>query len=215
MSARARELAPYFVVLGAGIYFFDLAEHFQFPSIAGRIGPDAWPKLVLVLLCAVCVFEILRRLIIAVRARPSGIQGAAPHGPNPHGPNPHGSNLHGAISHKVIPHGTAQDDVEQDGDLAIEDGPVHPGLVAGAVAATVVYLLILETTGFFLTTFVYMAILMWLGGFRRPTILLPLSAAAALVFMFLFMRIIFVALPLGIEPFARISIALMTAMGIH
>jgi putative tricarboxylic transport membrane protein len=42
-----------------------------------------------------------------------------------------------------------------------------------------------------------------------------LSVAIAFSFMFLFMRVVYVALPLGIAPFDSVSYALMTAMGVH
>ena len=42
-----------------------------------------------------------------------------------------------------------------------------------------------------------------------------LSVAIAFVFMFLFMRVVYVALPLGIPPFEEVSYALMTAMGVR
>jgi len=41
------------------------------------------------------------------------------------------------------------------------------------------------------------------------------SVAGGLIFMFTFMKIVYVSLPLGVEPFSRVSLALMGLMGIR
>ena len=56
---------------------------------------------------------------------------------------------------------------------------------------------------------------MYLGQFRRPLPVTLLSVAIALSFLFLFMRVVYVALPAGIAPFDSVSYALMAAMGVH
>ncbi len=102
----------------------------------------------------------------------------------------------------------------------VEDHLVHPKqthvpAVLGAVGATVVYLLMWEHTGFATSTVVYAACLMWLGGFRRPGIIAFYSCALTVLFCFIFMKLIFVALPLGEGPFEKISLALMSFVGVH
>jgi putative tricarboxylic transport membrane protein len=181
---RVRELLPYGIVLGAAVYFYYLADHFSYAAIPDRIGPDGWPKLVLVLLGLVCVYEIMRRVLVkSVASEPA-------------------AELLGAPA------------IGQDEDMEAA-GPGRPGLVAAAVALTVGYLLVIETTGFFLSTFAYLAVLMGIGGFRRIAVVLPLALALALFFMYVFMKIIFVALPIGIEPFSRVSVSIMSLLGVH
>ena len=102
----------------------------------------------------------------------------------------------------------------------IEDHLVHPKQthipeVLGAVGATVVYLLMLDHTGFAVSTVVYSSCLMWLGGFRRPGIIALCASGLTLLFCFIFMKLIFVALPLGQGPFEKISLALMSFVGVH
>lgn len=87
--------------------------------------------------------------------------------------------------------------------------------VFGTVAATVGYLLLLETCGFFLCTLAYTACLMWLGGLRRLTIIAVMAGALSLFFTFIFMKVIFVALPIGHGGFAKISLAIMNLAGVH
>ena len=49
---RCRATLPYLVVLAAGAYLYYTAENFEFEQSSGRIGPGAWPKLVLILMLA-------------------------------------------------------------------------------------------------------------------------------------------------------------------
>lgn len=65
MTARARliETLPYVVVLVAAALLWRVADNFQHTPMPGQMGPDFWPKMMLGLMSACCVYEILRRLI--------------------------------------------------------------------------------------------------------------------------------------------------------
>lgn len=89
----------------------------------------------------------------------------------------------------------------------------HPMLVAAATAATVGYLLLFDLVGFFIATVLYVAAVMWIGGVRRPVFLGLLSLAISFGFSFFFMKLIYVALPLGEGPFAQISLIVMKLVG--
>jgi len=41
------------------------------------------------------------------------------------------------------------------------------------------------------------------------------AVGGALVFMFVFMRIVYLSLPIGVPPFAQVSLMLMQLMGIR
>ena len=102
----------------------------------------------------------------------------------------------------------------------LDDELVHPkqthvAMVFGTIAATIAYLLALERCGFAFSTVVYSACLMWLGGFRRLLVIVPCAGALTVLFTFIFMKLIFVALPLGQGPFEKISLALMSLVGVH
>ena len=56
---------------------------------------------------------------------------------------------------------------------------------------------------------------MALGGTRRPGLVLAVSTAITLFFCFVFMKVIFVALPVGQEPFSKVSFCLMSMLGIR
>jgi putative tricarboxylic transport membrane protein len=69
--------------------------------------------------------------------------------------------------------------------------------------------------GFFLSTLVYLAAFMWIGGFRRPVAVAVASVVGSLAFMFVFMKVVYVSLPLGHEPFSQVTFLLMRLMGIR
>jgi len=177
LHRRLQSALPYVVVLAAAGFLYYRADHFEFEQVAGRIGPDAWPKLILVLMLAAAVWGIVTSLW--------GSKGAAD-----------------------------ESEVEAAEDL-VRPPEIHPVQVWLAIAATVVYLLLLPVLGFFLATIAFCCVLMILGEFRRPLPLGLLSVGISAVFMFLFMRVVYVALPAGVAPFSHLSYALMSAMGVH
>jgi putative tricarboxylic transport membrane protein len=178
-ASKLRASIAYFVILGVAIYLYQVAEHFQYEIVPGRIGPDAWPKIVLVLLMATCVWRILRTLLF-------GAPTASP------------------------------DDVE-------EDAPVIPAQAANVVhlawigiGITVVYVYLMPSLGFFAATVLFIAAIASIAGrYRKP---LPLAASAVIapiVLMFVFMRIVYIALPLGHGPFKDLTLFLLKLLGVH
>lgn len=173
---RLQAALPYVVVLAAGAFLYHTADGFEFEESSGRIGPGAWPKLVLVL------------LLLAA--------------------------LWGAVASAVRAGRGIEEPTEADEALA-RPPELYPHLVWLAVGVTVGYLLLLLEIGFFLATIVYVVILMYLGHYRRPLPAALLGVAVAFAFMFVFMRVVYVSLPVGTAPFDRLSFALMAAMGVH
>ena len=80
---------------------------------------------------------------------------------------------------------------------------------------TVGYVLLIERLGFFLCTFIYLAAFMLVGRYRRFGVVLATSLIGSLVFMFVFMKIVYVSPPLGQAPFSEVSFFLMRLMGIR
>jgi putative tricarboxylic transport membrane protein len=180
--ARIKQVAPYIMLIFGGAVLYRTADQIYYTPMPGQIGPDLWPKILLVLMVLVCAVEIGRIWFLPGRAK--------------------------------IPETNVDEshDAEEAADEEQEDNPLR---VMGVIAATIVYLLCLETGGFFLCTLVYTTCLMWLGGVRRafPLILLPLVITFS--FTFMFMKIIFVSLPIGAPPFSDVTGVVMTLLGIH
>ncbi len=176
---RARAGFPYLIVMAIGIVLYAMADRFEFEQASGRIGPGAWPQLILLLTIATALWGFVSGILKSGRAAPA-------------------------------------DDIvhEHDEDLA-RPPEVHPVRVWLAIAATLIYLLVLDVLGFFLATVLYSITLMYFGEFRKPLPTVILGAAIAGCFMFVFMRVVYVALPLGVPPFQYVSYALMVAMGVR
>jgi len=82
------------------------------------------------------------------------------------------------------------------------------------IALTVAYALAMPWLGYFLASILFVAAFVYAGNFRRPLVAACVAIAASTTFMFLFMRVVYVSLPIGVEPFAWISTSLMRLMGV-
>jgi putative tricarboxylic transport membrane protein len=175
LRGRLRRSAAYAVILCCAAYLYYLTQHFQFEFVPGRVGPDAWPKIVLVLLLATCLWQIARIVIF----------GAAPT----------------ASADDELPL------VEGEGDYT------HLALLA--IGVTVVYAFLLPSLGFLVATVLYIAAVTYVGRYRRFWPLVATSIIAPIVLVFVFMKIVYVALPLGVGPFKVLTLALLKVLGVH
>ena len=91
----------------------------------------------------------------------------------------------------------------------------YPGLLAAGIAITVLYVPGLEILGFFACTVIYLAAFMWIGRYRRLGVIAASSLIGTLAFVFVFMKIVYVSLPLGMGPFRSFSTWLLAILGIH
>lgn len=183
---QMKRIAPYVVLLLGTAWLYTVANKIRFIPIPDQIGPDVWPKIVLCLLMVACVFAMIRKLFLKEDGEADSTQ-------------------------QILAQGEVSD-----GDAAPAlHGEDHPSIVVAVLVTTVVYLLVIEKGGFFLCTLFYTTILMWCGGLRRLWLIACLSLGITLFFTYTFMKIVFVALPTGIEPFSRVSLGVMRLLGIH
>ncbi len=70
---KAARIAPYVVVLGIAALLYRSASGIDFFAPAGRIGPDFWPKMVLILMIATCVYEIVKIGLFSSEESVSGV----------------------------------------------------------------------------------------------------------------------------------------------
>ncbi len=191
MSAptRLRRLAPYALVCTGGVFLFQVAAQFDFHRRAGTLGPDFWPKLVLGLLIIVCAWKIARiALAQTPRDKSTGVMEEITLGIN------------------TIP---AAEEAE------MPQPHNHPWRLLAGMATTLAYVALIATTGFFLSTAIYLAAFLAIGGYRNIKNIAVLGAGGALLLMFIFMKLVYVSLPIGSGPFAQITILLMKLMGIR
>lgn len=76
----------------------------------------------------------------------------------------------------------------------------HRLRVAATLALPVIYTLLLEYTGYYLTTPFFLAGYLYLAGEQRPKILVAVPAGTYLVITFLFTTLLYLGLPVGYWP---------------
>lgn len=182
-----RKSAPYVIVLAIAVWLYFFALQIDFAARSDRIGPDFWPKAILLLAMATCAYEILKNLFFTKT----------------------GQELAGVLE-SIIEEAPGQ---TADAPQQVEKS--YPRLLLLGVVMTVAYVALIETLGFFLCTFLYLAGFMLVGRYRRIGVVAVTSMMGSLLFMFVFMKIVYVSLPLGQEPFSQVSFLLMRLMGIR
>ena len=100
-------------------------------------------------------------------------------------------------------------------ERAAEAAQRYPWLLGIGIALTIAYVALLGTLGFAVDTALYLAAMIRTGRYRRWPVIATVAVAGSLAFMFVFMKIVYLSLPIGRPPFDAISIALMQLMGIR
>lgn len=191
LVSRYGALLPYVLVLAVALALTWKAMHFDFTPRGDRPGPDVWPRAILALIVVTCVVRIARVL----RRKPDA---------------------QGGVLEDVM--GEALSEVDRNAPPDTEpSAPAkrYPWLLGMGIALTIAYVAALGTLGFFCDTVLYIAALTRAGRYRRWPIIVAVAVGGALVFMFVFMKIVYLSLPIGKPPFAAVSLALMQLMGIR
>jgi len=187
VNERLKGAAPYAVVLLITAFLFFESTRFGFEAPGGRIGPDMWPKMVLGLLGFVCALELVKRLFFGS-----------------------GKADLGGVLESVVEKMPDGDALEQP-----EDARSYRSLLVAGVLMTIAYVALLGYLGFFLCTALFLVGFIHLGGYRRIAVTLASGFLGSLAFVFVFMKVVYVSLPLGVEPFSQVSLLLMRLMGIR
>jgi putative tricarboxylic transport membrane protein len=167
---------PYAAVMIVAGYLYWLALQFEFPEVPGRLGPDAWPKMVLGLLLLTCLVGLVKSFR---RTDASVEHGAAPDGP------------------ALLP-----GDIAVEEDL----GPSRYGLVAMGFALFLAYPVALEYLGFPIATFLLMLLFMVVGQWRNVVGILLVSLLGTLLLFYIFRGVVYVSLPLGTGQFQQFTL---------
>jgi putative tricarboxylic transport membrane protein len=162
-----------------------VALHFEFTPRGNRPGPDVWPRAILALTIVACVVRIVSVLRRPLRPEPVMLE-------------------------DVVDSALAQR--ERD---AAPPAQRFPLLLAIGIGLTIAYVALLGTLGFFVDTVIYIGALIRTGRYRRWPVIAAVALGGALVFMFVFMKVVYLSLPIGRPPFAAVSLALMQIMGIR
>ncbi len=77
----------------------------------------------------------------------------------------------------------------------------HPWMLAGGIVLVLTYAFVVTTLGFLLSTFIFLAAFMYLGGYRNHLAIWLTATGITLGAALLFMRFAYVSLPRGAPPF--------------
>lgn len=187
-ASRLTRILPYALLAAAAGYLYYVATRFEYHHRADTLGPDAWPRIILALLIATCLYQIVKIVLSGRREADAG--------------------------------GVLEDMVEESAEAHRDLGArvtaeSHPWLLGLGIALTALYVAAIPTLGFFLATLAYIAAFIVLGGYRRWGITAMVSVIGTLLLLFFFMKVVYVSLPIGREPFAQVTLLLMQAMGIR
>jgi len=189
IGSRLARILPYVIVGILAGYLYYVAAHIEFHHRPGTLGPDFWPKAILVLLIATCIYEVVKRLL-------SG----------------------GAASHEVggVLVEIVGESAEKHADMGVTvEIESHPWLLLAGMTLTVFYVSLVHKLGFFLATAAYLALFTVLGGYRRWGVIAMISVLGTLLLLFFFMKVVYVSLPIGDAPFSAVTLFLMQVMGIR
>lgn len=190
-AAGLRRAIPYAVLLCGAAYLYVNAGQFAQFARPGELGPDLWPRAILVLLIFVCAGAILRGMLVVA-----------------HPPDSE------ALSDAVAGDAAA---AQADNTADAPQGRARTNayrLLAG-IGLSAAYVAGLGWLGFPVATALYLGLFIVLGGYRRAGVIVSTSVLGSLAFVFVFMKIVYVSLPLGTGPFQAVSIAILAALGVR
>src|SRR4028119_1263580 len=100
------------------------------------------------------------------------------------------------------------------GDAASEAGELRMPRVALGVALVVGYVVGMLFLGYILATALFLIAFIYLGG-QRKWYVVPLGIASSLVFVYIFLKVVYIALPSGVGVFDQLSVILYQLLGIY
>jgi hypothetical protein len=166
-KSALRSAAPYVVGLVVAALLYHYAQNIEYTPRPGMLGPDFWPKIVIALMAAVCLFEIVRSFV---------------------GLKSDGGGIGDALEEEQPEPGEAKPQT-------------YPWLLGGGIGLVLVYAVLVGTLGFFLSTFLFLAVFMYLGRYRNHVAIWSTSVVITLMAALIFTRFAYVSLPRGTPPF--------------
>ncbi len=87
--------------------------------------------------------------------------------------------------------------------------------VWAAVAFVVAYVVASLYLGWPLATFVFVVAFLWAAGKRQLLVTVPVAAALAVVFTYVFVKVVYMSLPTGVSVFDSMTVALYELLGVY
>lgn len=192
MKPRLRRCVPHLLMLLVSIALYAAATQIDtsYTEDGRRIGPDFWPKAVILFMGALSLYEVVKRAFF---------DGGDAEGLT--------ADLTADLAGKPM--------IDPTTETAGEEAPVErPGLLLAGGALIVAYVVVVAWVGFFLSTALFLFSFTWVGGFRRHGWNALISLGGAFAMVVIFMRVAYISLPLGVGPFQSVSLGLMRLIGV-
>jgi putative tricarboxylic transport membrane protein len=100
------------------------------------------------------------------------------------------------------------------GDAASEAGELRMPRVALGVALVVGYVVGMLFLGYILATALFLIAFIYLGG-QRKWYVVPLALASSLLFAYVFLKVVYIALPSGVGIFDQLTVLLYELLGVY
>ena len=190
--ARLGKSLPFIVTFIVGLYLWHLADRFDFIARSDRAGPDLWPKIVLGLMLLAALWGTLEALLMPATDELSPLVRAALRAVN------------------------KEEEGRQEIEAEAGDGDRrYPTRAVIGLLILFGFVACIGVIGFTLAVFLLMLSVMLVAGYRRPIIAAAVAIVGTLCFFFVFQRVAYLSLPLGIGPFRELSTFLMAVMGVR
>ena len=89
------------------------------------------------------------------------------------------------------------------GDDEGDEAPARPTLLAAGIVMTLAYGAVIGVLGFPVSTFLYLVLFMYVGGFRSHAAIWLSSLVGVVLLTLVFLKVVYVSLPRGTPPFDR------------
>lgn len=176
------------LLLSVALYGAAMQIDTSFTGGGRRIGPDFWPKAVILFMGALSLYEVVKRAVFGVDSAARG------------------------LTEDLTANPAGDPTTETAGEASTIQ---YPRLLLAGSALILGYVAVVDLLGFFITTLIFLFAFARVGGFRRHAWNAAIAVAGSLLMVFLFMRVAYISLPLGEGPFRSVSLALMTLMGVR
>jgi putative tricarboxylic transport membrane protein len=100
------------------------------------------------------------------------------------------------------------------GDAASEADEVRMPRVALGIALVVGYVVGMLFLGYILATALFLIAFVYLGG-QRKWYVVPLGIASSLLFAYVFLKVVYIALPSGVGIFDQLTVLLYELLGVY
>jgi putative tricarboxylic transport membrane protein len=100
------------------------------------------------------------------------------------------------------------------GDAASETDEVRMPRVALGIALVIGYVVGMLFLGYILATALFLIAFIYLGG-QRKWYVVPLGIASSLLFAYVFLKVVYIALPSGVGVFDQLTVLLYELLGVY